>query len=208
MLNNFLSNIHFIAHQNEKPVLKQLSMCCIKMHNHVLKTASLIWEKEQINFPRNALEKEKYQCIFLGGLQTPEKIVSQYVPVSDLFNITHYDIIIVLWKNISHTGSHVFTLTQNVTSITNSPTRDLRYTLVIVKERTPTAHFVLSFSECFLLSLCREALRKSRQSCNLEVCASTLESIKVIAASSPKSFKWCKHFVVICSQRLATSAVF
>lgn len=63
-------------------------------------------------------------------------------------------------------------------------------------------------SKCFLTSLCKNAVKKSRESCNLEVCASTLESIKVIAESSPKSFKWCKHFVVICSHRLATSAVF
>lgn len=31
--------------------------------------------------------------------------------------------------------------------------------------------------------------RKSKKSYNLEVCASSLESIKVIAASSPKSFR-------------------
>lgn len=52
------------------------------------------------------------------------------------------------------------------------------------------AHSVLSSSKCsFFQSVWRDAVRKSRRSCNLEVCASTLESIKVIAASSSKSFK-------------------
>lgn len=36
----------------------------------------------------------------------------------------------------------------------------------------------------------------------------SLESSRLIAVRSPKSFKWCKHFAVICPQRSATGEVF